>query len=280
MTGLQKMTLAPMMLMVVSFIMGCNNYEKTKDDMQHDLNQALRMMVMDKSQQQTLMDSVAALQGDMVLTLGKAQDVLTRQLTMAPLINTSHVSLCLVGEKQHDPFCEQALLCSDTLLWMPSVVGKDGVTVALKAYANPSWLSVLSHSRQRLPLAGMTVSMAMLLLLAGRSFRAGATSIADSPSSPDVPQASSTSPKDISLSSLRLTPMQQQLMELFVSTPDHLLSKDTICAALWPKKDRPEDTLYTFVSRLKVTLRQQSDLDIVNIRGREYQLVGKDHTMN
>ena len=85
MTGLQKMTLAPLLLMVVSVIMGCNNYEKAKTDMQHDLKQALRMMVMDAGQREALMDSVAALQGDAVLTLGQAQDMLCRQLTIASL---------------------------------------------------------------------------------------------------------------------------------------------------------------------------------------------------
>ena len=55
--------------------------------------------------------------------------------------------------------------------------------------------------------------------------------------------------------------------------PGHTLSKESICAALWPKKEHPENTLYTFISRLKVTLKDQSDLDIINKRGREYQLV-------
>ena len=67
--------------------------------------------------------------------------------------------------------------------------------------------------------------------------------------------------------------MQEQLMEMFVSAPDHILSKDSICATLWPKKERPENTLYTFISRMKVTLRDQLGMDIINIRGKEYKLV-------
>ena len=72
---------------------------------------------------------------------------------------------------------------------------------------------------------------------------------------------------------IHLTPMQEQLMEMFVSAPDHILSKDSICATLWPKKERPENTLYTFISRMKVTLRDQLGMDIINIRGKEYKLV-------
>ena len=77
---------------------------------------------------------------------------------------------------------------------------------------------------------------------------------------------------------IHLTPMQEQLMELFVAAPCHTLTKEAICEALWPKKDHPEDTLYTFISRLKTTLTRQSDMDIVNKRGKEYQLIGNNTT--
>ena len=279
MTGLQKMAFAPLLLMVASIILGCNNYEKAKDDMQKDLNQALRMMVMDKTQQKTLMDSAASLKGDMVLTLGKTQKVLSHQLTLAPLFDTSHVSLCLVEEDNKEQFSEQALLSSDTLFWTLSPTGLGDRTIALKAFANPSWLSVLRHSRQHLPLAGVTASMAMFLLLAGRIRRPEEMSKAYNPS-PDISSEPVAQPTLDSLSFLRLTPMQQQLMDLFVAAPDNILSKGTICASLWPKKESPEDTLYTFICRMKTTLRQQSDMDIVNKRGGEYQLIRRDKTMN
>ena len=71
---------------------------------------------------------------------------------------------------------------------------------------------------------------------------------------------------------VHLKRMQEQLMEMFYSAPDHILSKEAICAALWPKKDNPETTLYTFICRLKSTLKTQSDMDIINKRGKEYQL--------
>ena len=47
---------------------------------------------------------------------------------------------------------------------------------------------------------------------------------------------------------VRLTPMQQQLMEMFFRSDTHLLTKTEICSTLWPKKEdahratfRPED---------------------------------------
>ncbi len=261
MTELQKMTFAPLLMMAFSVILGCNNYEKAKTDMQHDLNQALRMMVMDAGQRQALVDSVSTLQGDAVLTLGQAQDMLCRQLTIASLKDTSHVSLCLVRNGSHEPFCERAKLSSDTLLCVPSRAGIGDLTIAIKAFANPSWWSVMRHSQQRLPLVCFMMSLLGLMVLAFR-MNMGVEPVA-------------VEPDQLSLPAMRLTPMQEQLMNLFATAPSHILSKETICAELWPKKDRPEDTLYTFISRLKASIHQQSDLDIVNNRGKEYQLISK-----
>ena len=72
--------------------------------------------------------------------------------------------------------------------------------------------------------------------------------------------------------------MQMRLMEMFRNAPNQTLAKEEICAALWPKKDKPEDTLYTFISRLKTSLQKQSGLRIVNRRGREYVLVDENAT--
>ena len=77
---------------------------------------------------------------------------------------------------------------------------------------------------------------------------------------------------------VRLTPMQQQLMEMFFQSSSHTLSKDTICEALWPKKPDASETLYTLVRRLKTVLEAQSNITIVCDRGRSYQLIIKDLT--
>ena len=71
---------------------------------------------------------------------------------------------------------------------------------------------------------------------------------------------------------IRLTPMQQQLMELFFRAPGHTLSKTEICDTLWPKKEDASETLYTLVRRLKPIIEQHSDLKIEAERGRAYEL--------
>ena len=71
---------------------------------------------------------------------------------------------------------------------------------------------------------------------------------------------------------VKLTPMQQQLMELFFHSPNHTLSKAEICDALWPKKEDASETLYTLIRRLKPITEQHSDLKIEVDRGKSYGL--------
>ena len=73
-------------------------------------------------------------------------------------------------------------------------------------------------------------------------------------------------------SDAHLTPMQRQLMEMFLSSESHRLSKHEICNALWPKKDDANETLYALISRLKRELSRSTDFDIVSDRGRAYIL--------
>ena len=71
---------------------------------------------------------------------------------------------------------------------------------------------------------------------------------------------------------VKLTPMQQQLLEMFYVSPSHLLTKKEICDALWPKKEDASETLYTLIRRLKPIVEQHSNLKITSDRGRAYEL--------
>jgi len=72
-------------------------------------------------------------------------------------------------------------------------------------------------------------------------------------------------------SEVHFTPMQRQLMEMFFSSPTHELTKQEICAALWPKKDNPNETLYTLIRRLKPIVEAHG-VKIESDRGRAYKL--------
>ena len=72
---------------------------------------------------------------------------------------------------------------------------------------------------------------------------------------------------------VKLTPMQQQLMEMLWLSPTRQLSKAEICDALWPKKPDANETLYTLIRRLKPIIEQHSDLKIEVDRGKSYGLI-------
>ena len=71
---------------------------------------------------------------------------------------------------------------------------------------------------------------------------------------------------------VKLTPMQQQLMEMLWLSPSRQLSKTEICDALWPKKPDANETLYTLIRRLKPIIEEHSDLKIESDRGKSYGL--------
>ena len=257
MKGLRRLTLVPILMLLASITLGVSHYHDAKESMRQDLTHALRQYVLHSSQSQLLPDSPTLLRQGGVFTLNDAESHFSECLTIPSLKDTSHVSLCLLQQNGEEAFLEEALLCSDTLLWSASSDNKD--VVAFKAYANPTFCSVLGHSDQKVPLTGIIFCSLLLSVMAWRNKMPRVEEM--TPVVDVVPQAE-----------MHLTPMQEQLMEMFHAAPGHTLSKEAICAALWPKKDHPETTLYTFICRLKSTLKEQSDMDIINKRGKEYQL--------
>ena len=71
---------------------------------------------------------------------------------------------------------------------------------------------------------------------------------------------------------VKLTPMQQQLMEMLWQSASHQLSKAEICDALWPKNPDASETRYTRIRRLKPIIEEHSDLKIESDRGKSYGL--------
>ena len=69
-----------------------------------------------------------------------------------------------------------------------------------------------------------------------------------------------------------MTPMQHSLLEMFITTDSHTLSKQEICDQLWPKKPDASDTLYTLIKRIKPIIETHSTLKIESDRGKSYSL--------
>lgn len=74
---------------------------------------------------------------------------------------------------------------------------------------------------------------------------------------------------------IRLTPMQHSLLEMFIMSDNHTLSKQDICQRLWPKKPDASATLYTLIKRIKPVIEANSSLKIESDRGRSYTLTDR-----
>ncbi len=185
---------------------------------------------------------------------GGSQGDFIRQLQIPSLRDTACISYRIAnvqGQGKDTESRQTARICSDTIMLAQRTANGTEIAVTLKAYANPTLASIISYGGSAWPLTSFIAGVLMLgmMLMAHRT---------------------ATKAK---YGKLNLTPMQEQLMELFYASPSRTLSKEEICSALWPRKDSPEDGLYTFISRMKSSLAGQSSLRIVNRRGREYVLV-------
>lgn len=259
MKGFRYMAVVPALMMLASVWAGVYRYTETKDQMRNDLNQALRHLVQTDAKQQWLKESLPSLARKGSFTPARTDNPFHHRIGNVLLKDTAHFSVCLLDEETGEEiFSEKAVVSSDTLFCqVQQADGRSGV-MALKAFANPSWLSICSNSRMCGPLLTFFASFFLLGFCFRR--RNGLAEAVVSCSSP----------------ALTLTPMQEKLMMLFRAAPNQTLTKEEICAALWPKKENPEDTLYTFISRMKTALKKQSGLQIQNKRGREYILVDED----
>ena len=86
-------------------------------------------------------------------------------------------------------------------------------------------------------------------------------------------------PVAVETSVAHFTPMQQQLMDMFMEAPGHRLSQRDICDRLWPKKPDASATLYTLIRRIKPILEEKCGASIKCHRGDAYQLVFNHETI-
>ena len=158
-------------------------------------------------------------------------------------------------------------ICSKSVAW-----SRNGSKVSYRSYADCSPLTVLAISNQRLSAVFWVLALAwgvLSLWYARRRQELHTQLLRVGMIGYDVTKQQFV---DAHQQPIRLTPMQQQLMELFFQAEDNRLSKQEICDHLWPKKPDASETLYTLIRRLKPVVEQNSNLQIVSDRGKAYQL--------
>ena len=258
-------------LMLTSLLAGRHNYCKARNEITADLNQALAQTLKERKDYIITQDTIRVYKqlrktsGGQVL-IAVSDERFCRYLKDKRLQQAAFITFDVVdSDFQNNSLGDQAI-CSDTLIVKDKHAGE---TLALKGYAR---LSVASILDQRIPAACMISAFlwAMLSWLYLRKKQEGSEAVTGFGGLvySEVDQRFYTAAH----TPIRFTPMQQQLMLLFWNAPSHSLTKEDICAALWPKKEDANDTLYTLIRRLKPIVEEHTNLKIVADRGRNYSL--------
>lgn len=261
-------------LMLTSLLAGRHNYCKARNKITADLNQALAQTLKERKDYIITQDTIRAYKqlrktsGGQVL-IAVSDERFCRYLKDKRLQQAAFITFDVVdSDFQNNSLGDQAI-CSDTLIVKDKHAGE---TLALKGYTRLSVASILGMSDQRIPAACMISAFlwAMLSWLYLRKKQEGSEAVTGFGGLvySEVDQRFYTAAH----TPIRFTPMQQQLMLLFWNAPSHSLTKEDICAALWPKKEDANDTLYTLIRRLKPIVEEHTNLKIVADRGRNYSL--------
>ena len=142
-------------------------------------------------------------------------------------------------------------------------------SVEFQGYANCSMTTIWSLSDQRLPLLFLVIAVNwMVCCIFLQRKKRGETgrfcSLTYSEADNHI--------YNLRHEPINLTPMQEQLVRMFLDSGSLQLSKQEICNTLWPKKPDANSTLYTLVKRLKPILEREAGLNIVSNRGKGYRL--------
>lgn len=262
------------MVVLLSIVCGMRCYVDAKTEMVEDLNNALRCSIVADVCAGNVLDSLTTIPGSPVLTFNGKHGGIVNFLRIPSLCDTTYVSYTIaqshaMEEGEGFPMAD---ICSDSMTITCRRDDGSDVVLEVRAFANPSLASIVGYSGMGWPLSSFVLSLIMLCLMfvgAKDSSLVQNGVVLHNGNNGMLSNACLASYRE----SLSLTPMQDKLMQLFYRSPRRTLTKEEICSALWPKKDYPDDTLYTFISRMKSCLAKQSSLRIENRRGREYVLV-------
>ena len=222
-----------LLLCLSAMATSCGSYRKAERNIENDLKQALAKTINEKGVETMRQDSIRAYRS-IARTEGEMMTIAVGDETLR-----RHLRNPQLGEMA---FITYTVRCE-----------RGGWKVTFDTEAKCSAVMIWNLSDQRLS-AWLSVMALLSLALSFRGRRQLRPITMDS------------------FSATHLTPMQRQLMEMFVASGSHRLSKHEICDALWPKKDDASETLYALISRLKHELDKTSSFDIISDRGRAYIL--------
>jgi len=283
-------------LLASSLVTGADSYVRTESKIEQDLNHALTCMLTEKGEALVTADTIKAYRKLQAVTNSSvsmviADECFARNLSIPQLRGKSYVSFDVLSSNKNASFNDKqfAGISGDTVLFKPQTASCDNASVALRGHAECSFAMIFSMSDQTTSSALMLITMlwgtySLLYLRRRNALMHQLQPVSCVDSTTFAMPTSVISVGDMSLNAadgtfynsqneeIRLTPMQRQLVTMFFNARRNRLTKDEICAALWPKKDDASETLYTLIRRLKPVIEANSNLRIGVERGRAYRL--------
>ena len=257
------------------------SYRKAQRNIESDLQQALAKTINEKGVETMRQDSIRAYRSiarteDEMMTIAVGDETLRRHLRNQQLGEMAFITYTVGRERgRWKVTFDTEAKCSAAMIW------------SLSDQRLPAWFAAMALLSLALSFRGRRQSQPTNEARAESQARLGyalqeggrqsqPTTNREPSSSLEWPRCEGgrqSQPITMdSFSATHLTPMQRQLMEMFVASGSHRLSKHEICDALWPKKDDASETLYALISRLKRELDKTSNYDIISDRGRAYIL--------
>lgn len=228
-------------LLVVAIASSVHSYRYTEDGLLADMNQALKKTLDDKKDCWITPDTIADYRANL----------------HSEALRERSIVYYAVNDRQKGLRSKKMTL------------QKDGRKVCFQSYANCSVATIWWLSDQRMTLLLMLAAVSWLALWFFKRRKSG---IEDTRKCALAYSEAAHCFVNSRGERIDFTPMQEQLMMMFLRADGHRLSKQQICDELWPKKPDASDTLYTLIRRLKPVLRDAAEMTIVNYRGRDYQL--------
>ncbi|WP_254047660.1 helix-turn-helix domain-containing protein [Prevotella sp. P5-92] len=255
------------------------SYRKAQRNIESDLQQALAKTINEKGVETMRQDSIRAYrsiartEGEM-MTIAVGDETLRRHLRNQQLGEMAFITYTVGRERgRWKVTFDTEAKCSAAMIW------------SLSDQRLSAWLTVMAllslalsfrDKRQSQPTTNREPSSSLEWPRCEGGRQSQPTTNREPSSSLEWPRCEGgRQSQPITMdcfSATHLTPMQRQLMEMFVASDSHRLSKHEICDVLWPKKDDANETLYALISRLKRELDKTSNYDIISDRGRAYVL--------
>lgn len=281
-------------LMMTAMFSSVSNYRKAQYAIIKDMDQALSQTIQERQDQWITPDTIQSYRSHLSIGWLKETSILCYAVEdkRKRQLSKSQTNDALPDYNQTESNQLASMTSKQMLLDKHNIQG----------YANCSMADIFGTSNQRTPL-----SLSLLAMLWGcfalyyhrrktvndsGELRL-ALALADRKTSIDIDRTKMHEPQQeafgfLSYSSeedtfynietkenIRFTPMQHQLMQMFLRNAHHQLSKQEICEALWPKKPDASETLYTLIRRLKPVIESSTNLMIESERGKAYRLLEK-----